>query len=217
MLSTFFRRVLNLVLLVGFTTPLALHADVIFSNVSGTSPNANSGANILGVDYQPPYGSEAAEEFTPSADFSMIDAQVLLQGGALDVYLYSDNSGIPGREIAEATNEVNGPASSYSLETASFAPLDLTGGTAYWLVLGPADAASDGYWGNNGNPPSVPEALSSDGGRNWSTGTGNLQFEIDGTPLVATPEPSSLPLILAAAGCLLAGVQRARRTAKRLH
>ncbi len=200
-------KLLNLALAVSLA-PLALRADVIFSNLSGTTPN--DGVIVSGGGS--PKGSAAAEAFTPTANFSMTDAEVLLVGGEIDLYLYTNNSGEPGTEIEELETGLSGPSGAYALETASgFTAIDLTAGTEYWLVLKPVTALTDAAWGNNGSS-SVPEDYSLNGGTSWSTPTTyDAQFEIDGTPLTSTPEPSELPVLLgaAAAGLLIAPRRKA--------
>src|SRR5579863_8809671 len=114
--------------------PLALQADVIFTNVSGNPPTGIHFLLVSGAS-----DVDEAEAFTPSGDFSMTDAEVIIQGGGVDLSLYSDNSGQPGSQIEELATNLNGPSSGYALETAnSFTPIDLTDGTQYWLVLSPA-------------------------------------------------------------------------------
>ncbi len=51
----------------------------------------------------------------------------------------------PGSEIEELATDLSGPSIGEAVETVStFTPIDLTSGTEYWLVLGPANAATTG-------------------------------------------------------------------------
>jgi hypothetical protein len=191
------------------------HADVVFSNVTSTSDVNNSTA-VCGSKAPPcpnPVGGLIdAEAFTPSADFTMTDAQVLVivavgAGGDSDfnVFLYSNASGVPGSlieqigfDVAATTTFPGSMITANSIAT----PITLTSGTEYWLVLGPADSDSFVGW-ENGGSPSVPFAYSGDGGTSWGTDTAADQFEIDGTPVTASvPEPSSL-FLLTTVGLLL--------------
>ena len=199
----------NRVLAAGVLAPLALHADVIFSNLSGNVPTGLHFLFVTGAA-----GVDAAEAFTPNGDFSMTDAEVIIQGGGVDLSLYSDNSGQPGSQIEELASNLNGP-SGYALETAnSFTPIDLTAGTQYWLVLTPASSTANAAWGDNGST-FVPRAISTDNGASWAALNFNAQFQTDGTPLTSTPEPSELPLLAGGAICLLVAAQRARASSRR--
>jgi len=202
------------------------HADVVFSNVTS---DVNNGTAVCGSSAPACpilFGALIdAEAFTPSADFTMTDAQVLMivdvgagSDSDFNVFLYSNASGVPGSlieqigfDVAATTTFPGSMITANSIAT----PITLTSGTEYWLVLGPADSDSFVAWGNGGSP-SVPFAYS-DGGTSWSTDTAADQFEIDGTPVTASvPEPSSLLLLATAALLLVLGGAKlsARHTAR---
>jgi len=133
----------------------------------------------------------------------MTEAQVqtFANGGAdsnFDAFLYSNSGGVPGTEIADLGS---GTAPAYgggpNIITPG-SPIGLTSGIEYWLVLTPVDANSSLAW-EDGGIASVPIANSRNGGA-FSPSTDNIQFEIDGTPLTATPEPV-VSWFLAAALC----------------
>jgi hypothetical protein len=127
----------NVLLLAGALAPLALHGDTIFSNVTEATPTGELTAVVP---------SEYAEAFTPAANYSMTDAEVFIYFANADLFLYTNNSGAPGTEIEELASDL-GPDSltTYTLETASsFAPIDLTAGTEYWLVMTQGTGAV--YW-----------------------------------------------------------------------
>jgi hypothetical protein len=201
----------NVLLLAGALAPLTLQADVIFSNLIGTPPT--SSLEIDGNFEDRPAGAEAAEAFTPTANFSMTDAEVLYDGGYLplfSLFLYSNNSGEPGSMIEVLALELGGYSSTYSLVTAnSFTPIDLTAGTEYWLVMAPGTPFSETGW-DGGGSSLVPEASSiALGTPAWTIGSANAEFQIDGT--LITPEPSTLPLASVAVLGLLIAAHRTRK------
>jgi hypothetical protein len=192
----------NVLLLAGALAPLALHGDTIFSNVTGTQPTGELTAS---------YPQEYAEAFTPTANYSMTDAEVFIAYANADLFLYTNNSGTPGTEIEELASDLGPDSLTYTLETASsFAPIDLTAGTEYWLVMTGGTGAA--FWGNNGSS-SVPEALSANVGHDWiASGNYDAQFQIGGTlipPVTTTPELATLPLISVGVLGLLFAARRA--------
>ncbi len=207
-LSSLVRSSMALALAAGVTAPLALHADVIFSNVNDV---CCSSIEIAGADFGV---QEEAEAFTSTGNFSMTDAEVFIStptGVGVDAFLYSNNSGAPGTDLGELGSDLYSQNGGFDIVTAnSFTPIDLTAGTEYWLVLAPSAQNTGALWAINGSS-SVPQAESTDGGSSWTTGTDSAQFQIDGTPLVSTPEPSSLPLLFGGAVCLFVAAYRARR------
>lgn len=197
-----------LVLAAGVLAFLPLRAEVIFSNLGG-APTGVSALLVGGISEV-----DQAQAFTPSADFSMTDAQLVIEspGQGVNLFLYSDNSGQPGSSIEQLATGLSGPSSNYALETVnSFAPIHLTTGTQYWLVLTPANASNTGVtaWGDNGTS-FVPRATSTTGGASWTVLEFDSQFQIDGTPLTTTPEPSAISLFCCGGVCLLVIARRAR-------
>jgi hypothetical protein len=182
-------------LLIAFGPGLA-RASVVFSNVTGSG---DVGATVNGGGTP----NAVAEAFTPGANYIMTDAQMLVEGNfghalTFDVFLESNNAGAPGSVIEQIGFGSVAAALGYpgALETAnSFAtPVTLVSGTEYWLVLTPHQADSDISWVAMGST-SVPEWVSLDGGSTWSLpGTDSLQFQIDGTPAAAVPEPSTFAM-----------------------
>jgi hypothetical protein len=134
----------------------------------------------------------------------MTDAQVQTFAGNgtdnnFDAFLYTNSGGVPGAVIAELASAATAPAYGGGPNMITLGtPISLTSGTEYWLVLAPADAHSSLAW-EDGGLSNVPFAFSENGGA-FSPSTDNAQFEIDGTPLTATPEPVA-SWFLAAAFC----------------
>jgi hypothetical protein len=203
MLRTTVSSVCLAALLVG--AAVTIHADVVFFNVTSTA-DVSSGSIVCGGSNGACLflgGLIEAEAFTPVADYTMTDAQVLVEApeavpgdSDFNVFLYSNSSGVPGSPIEQIGFGL-AAAAAYSLITADTiaTPITLTSGTEYWLVLKPADSGSFINWGNGGSP-SVPFAYSANGGSDWDPGTNTDQFQIDGAPVSASiPEPSSLLLL----------------------
>ena len=202
---------------------LSAQADVIFSNVTGPGP----GYRGLTACSQRSEGCSqdcstapfcfllAAAAFTPTGDYVMTDAQLLLNnaflymqgpGSSFSVDLYSSLNGLPGSLIESIGSGLTPypPGSLVALDLPN--PVSLTAGTQYWVVL---MAGSDGelYWLAGGsssvpvaewsNFPGYPVGLPP---FTWkSLGMATPQFEIDGTPVTSVPEPSSLPQIVSVA------------------
>jgi hypothetical protein len=129
-------------------------ADVIFGNITGAAGGGALACQGSGVGNLCPAGINgdilAAAAFTPTADFTMTDAQMFLDagpfqanpaGGNLDVSLWSDLNGLPGSQIEDLGYV-------YVLSFTNFAPqvvppaiyeigadATLFAGTQYWLVL----------------------------------------------------------------------------------
>jgi hypothetical protein len=176
--------------------PARANASVVFSSITSI-PSTPDGYEVCGVNECEPQTRWVGASFTPSANYSMTDAEVLINGhGTYNVLLYTDPSGLPGTEITQIGSGLTVPSSaSYITATVSGAPIALVSGTTYWLVLGSGTNGSDGTWVVGGSP-STNTAVSTSGGASWtSEGSDTLQFQIDGD--MAAPEPSS--------GWLLAG------------
>ena len=77
----------------------------------------------------------------------------------------------------------------------SFAtPVTLVSGTEYWLVLMAHQPNTQILWVRSGST-SVPETFSFNGGSTWPlVETDSLQFQIDGSPAAAMPEPPTFAM-----------------------
>jgi hypothetical protein len=196
-------------------SPMLMRADVVFSNYNGAG-SAIGSHFVCGASS---CNNTIAEEFTPSLNFTMTDAQVLVAQNVngndqtFDVYLSSNGGTAPGAVIEQIGFGLSPSTATYpgSLITANSigTPITLLAGTPYWLVLKPHLANSQIVWVGSGSQ-SVPSATSLDGGNTWpfAGGSGALEFVIDGTPVAAAvPEPSSLVLLLAGIVTLLYGIR----------
>jgi hypothetical protein len=200
---------------------LSAQADVIFSNVTGPPANdflmglpaCSEGSE--GCSQDCPNGPFcfllAAAAFTPTGNYVMTDAQLLLEnasmensgpGSSFSAALYSSLDGLPGSSIESIGSGLTPypPGSLVTLDLPT--PILLTAGTQYWVVLmagfggelfwegGGSASVPVAHWsGFPGFPPGLPPFT-------WtSLGMSTLQLEIDGTPVTSVPEPSSFPLI----------------------
>lgn len=188
-----------------FTIQLVNASAIIFSNLPGTS---TGGFGICGS-----CPTSLAQEFTPTGDYTLTDAIVLVGNNGtgiqddFNVWIAQDSSGLPGTLIeqigfAVSASGVGGEVIANSIST----PIDLTSGTAYWVVLTPANSETLIYW-EDGGSPAVPCAVSytSDGSGDWNLGSDATgQMEIDGTLTSAAPEPTSFALFAVGTGVLAA-------------
>jgi len=191
---------------------LAAHADTVFTNITGP---CCGGIAVFGSQF----GYEAlAAEFTPFATYTLSAAQVVVFAEAgyggdplFNAALFSNGASVPGSLIETLGTGLTAPPGNGGLVTVAATPVTLSGGMAYWLVLSPFDPLTQIGW-EMGGTANVPSAFNASGSINggWSTyGTTDVQFAIDGTPVV-TPEPNSLVLTLTGCGALaaLAGYRR---------
>jgi hypothetical protein len=188
---------LPIALLFGLAPPT--NADTVFTNIVG---NCCGGGAVFGSDYST---ESLAEQFIPTANFLMTDAQVVVFNDVgygdpdFNIYLFTDANGLPGTAIATIGTALAAPAGG-GIVTASGSPLELLSGTPYWLVLTPYDDATWVGWEETGSE-SVPFAftVSPDGQGGWKSAPAEaLQFQIDGTipePNPIVPEPATIVLL----------------------
>jgi hypothetical protein len=205
--------------------PMLMRADIVFSNL--TSPDTSNNAyGVCGVVYGC-QNNALAEEFIPSANYLLTDAQMLVIVlpsdnsspviSAFDVFLDSNDSavpgGAPGSQIAQLGSGLAATTALFpgSLVTTNpiTASITLTAGTPYWLVL-TGEPNTNTFIGWVGGGALTTRAISDDGGSTWNSATpSDVEFEIDGTPVVTSPvpEPASFGL-LAGIATLLYGIKR---------
>ena len=148
---------------------LSAQADVIFSNVTSTgSPSyadrvCGQGEFGCGQDCGDGCALLNAAAFTPTGDYVMTDAQLLLESAyplgygiesSFGVDLYSSLNGLPG-SLIESIGSGLAPSPPGALLTFDLpTPIPLTAGTQYWIVLSPG-SGSYLYW-DVGDPPPYP-------------------------------------------------------------
>jgi hypothetical protein len=238
---------------VGLVTAFPAKADVVYTTF-GTSicggdatciANNGINQNYDAVDGPSntisPFETEMiADSFTPTANFTLSDVQLVLQNlgqGDANVYLTSDSGGTPGAVLESwitpgepfALTQLN------ALTLTSVATPTLTAGTQYWLVVAPnAKNSAVGYnysWNVDISGSSqLFDATPGPGGfatlasapGNWFPDGPGLEaaFRIDGTPTTggggggSVPETSSLGFFGIGALGLLAIASRKRRSAE---
>ena len=186
-----------------------LRATVIFTNLNGTNPGS---AGVFGPSV-PINGPESiAAAFTPTVNSIMNEAQVMAQaaGGdpAFNLYLYSNSSGAPGSSLETLGTDVAPilfPTPPGVVAVTGFAPIALTAGTEYWLVMTPFGPATKVAWTTGGVPAAQTDSSpTANGTAPWSAlASTSVQFEIDGTLTPATPEPGMVGLVAAGLAALI--------------
>ncbi len=197
-----------------------LPASVIFTNTNGTNPGS---ATALGPSVPVTGPQSIAAAFTPTVNSIMNEAQVMAQAAGGDpefnLYLYSNSGSAPGSSIETLGTDVAPnlfPTPPGLVAITGFAPITLTAGTQYWLVMTPFGAATKVGWTTGGVPAVQTDASpTSNGAAPWSAlASTSVQFEIDGTLSSSTPEPAMAGLVGAGLGALLL-LRRQRRGSSR--
>ncbi|MBV9508320.1 MAG: hypothetical protein JO323_25295 [Acidobacteriia bacterium] len=193
------------VLLVG--AAIHLRALVFLTdNLSSTSSGSDtvSGSTLLGAD------------FTTDADNYLLESATLLvqqdTSGVASLYVYSDNSGIPGSLLGTFASPASYTSSlSSTVFTASGLPLSAD--TTYWLVLSGTTGSFDWSWTTDNSASSAGftgDTASYDGSYWYGTsGVYPYQLSVTADPVSATPEPSMFFLLLAASVAI--GVMSTRK------
>jgi hypothetical protein len=196
----------------------------------GDSFNMDSGESVEGISFFNGHPLTVyvaiANKFSPSETatldlvrFAMSDA---VYPGQVEAVLAADNGGQPGTTL-EDLGAVSVPASShtsnvlpsgtiYSLSS-GLHPL-LTAGTEYWLILQPTNPNSGmlAFW--NMSTPLATAAAASTGDPahgSWNAYSAQGAFDIQGTATTATPEPTSVTLLVVGAVGLVGYSWRHRR------
>ncbi len=187
---------------------LPASANNLFSNL-GTGGNVystNSGWSVSGgasVDGFLLTATEFTVSGTGNFDVSQIDLGMTNISGpsTFDAAIFTvGGGGAPGSNLKEWDNQSTSVAfgSCCALTTISgIIGLTLTGGTSYFLVLGPASAsdASRNALMNNTTSAVGDVQLSSDGGGTWNDATGGVPGAFDVQGQQSAPEPASLLLL----------------------
>ncbi len=93
--------------------------------------------------------------FIPKYDSHVSQVQIALESSSgdnqVDLNIYSDSGGVPGTLLAGPVTVNNLPAAGTccTLTVANFTPLEVTGGTRYWVVANtPASGTGSNFVGN---------------------------------------------------------------------
>jgi hypothetical protein len=189
----------------------SLHAAIVFTDFQ------NGICCSVGANNATAFPQSLAGQFVPNANYIMADAQVKVEesGTAVptfNLFLYSDNSGVPGASLGMIGGGTAPSAGSFNIVLVGSPAFSLLSGTPYWLVMTP-NAGSNVIWAGGGSPsPASVYDQNATGSSPWLTTmpAAAFQFQIDGTP-TGTPEPSTSTLILSGLGVALL-VSRFRKT-----
>jgi hypothetical protein len=174
--------------------------------------NAFAGSNVGRPGYQG-YGNA----FAPSISGLLANIEVginhVYTPKLVDVQIRLDNgAGFPlATTLTSGTLTTAGFFGATSTALATFtpsAPLYLTAGTGYWLLLTPHTSSNWDVWNDNSIGAMGGIASTSDGGVIWGAGSQQWQsaFRVN---VVVVPEPSTLAL--GAAGIGILAIFRCRR------
>ena len=175
---------------------------ILFTDLTASVPNS---ANWVDDSFN---SQSAAAPFTLAANDTVNQVQVKVENlqistdtGNFDIVLCSNVPGspaVPGSNIETLGTNITAPTSSFGIVSVTgLAPIALTSGTQYWIVLtGAAGTHNFGVWAGGGTPTVAGElSPTATGSGSWfQPGTAvSPQFEIDGSATPA-PEPSTMLL-----------------------
>jgi hypothetical protein len=150
---------------------------------------------------------------TGSLPVTQIDLAVSNSNSSLSTFyasIWTDNSGIPGAEMPGAYwswSTTNTGTCCSLVSVTGITGVDLTGGSQYFMVLGPlglTDASSNYLNYNYGVSITGIVVGSTNGGSTWAS---DLDVPLGAFDVLNTPEPTTMALL----GLGLAGVADARR------
>lgn len=203
--------------------PPAAHADsVIFSDLAASSPIYSSGGYSIAGSTSTAGFVDPAFSFTVGASsYNLTQIDLALSNysgtnGSVTVDLVNNSGGLPGSTVLGSWTFSSLPANgstNTTLQTQSgITGITLSAGTTYWLEAFVTNSSSNTFdlWNYNNQGDTGTPAENT--GAGFATGvTGAIgAFDVLGTPVTATPEPSSLLLLSAglAALSLLAALTR---------
>ncbi len=207
-------RKLTLLTILALALCATASADILYSTLG---PNGEYDTqNFWFVDGSNYNNQVMAMPFTPSSSGTMTDAVLALSNYAggnnpIDLYLYNDNGGQPGTQLATLTQQ--GTIQPFS-DGGSLIQFNcngcgtVMGKTQYWLVAWEPDPNTEQLWmwdyQDGGGNFAYNQLGSVDGP--WTFYNGEFGgFEIEGT----APEPGTLPLL--AGGLFTAAVGLVRK------
>ena len=188
-------------------------ADILYTTLGPNGEyDTKNGWFVDGSNYN---NQVMAMPFTPTSNGTMSDALLALSNYAggnnpINVYLYTDNGGQPGSQLATLTQQGTIPPYNSGGGLVQFdcnGCGTVMGKTQYWLVAWEPDPSTQQLWmwdyQDGGGPYAFNQLGSIDGP--WSLANGEFGgFQIEGT----APEPDSLALL---GSGLLAAVAALRR------
>ena len=184
-------------------------ATVIYSTLSPNGEyDTTNGYFVDGANY---FNEVIAMPFTPSQTLQLLDAVLALGNYAggnnpINLYLESDNGGLPGNILATLTQVGTIPSfnSGGGLITFNCSSCPVVSmGTQYWIVAVEPDPNTEQVWMYAYNDQFGPSAFNNSGSPNgpWNQYYGTWSgFRIDGTPEPGTLVMFGSGVLAAAAG-----------------
>ncbi|HEY4709604.1 MAG TPA: PEP-CTERM sorting domain-containing protein [Candidatus Acidoferrales bacterium] len=195
-----------------FWLPTTAEAQTLFSNF-GPGQSYDAGTSYVVGVVDEGVSSVLGIPFVPSETANLLDVMAPLNSeGSVNFYVESDSGSGPGSILdALTTTETIGISPSILTYTCSSCT-ELTVGNTYYLVaVSPGGLYSGWNLSNSDFGPDYVNGVGSATGP-WTlaeSATDPLPaFEVDGTPLTPTPEPSSFALTLLGIGGVLVMLKR---------
>jgi hypothetical protein len=178
--------------LVSLAAALPLKADTVFTNFGSPGQTYNNNASwTLGQNVY-------AFPFVASESATLTDIMLPLAGtGSVNVYLLSASGGTPDSVLATLTT-AGSLGNTFSILTYTCSTCaQLTAGTTYFAVA--QDSGGFASWADSNSDSGTFYYSPGSGLGPWfpvgPAPAAFTAFEVDGTPLTSTPEPSSLLLL----------------------
>ena len=196
--------------------PAATRADVIIGNLGAVD---GGNVSLSATNY------EAVSFTMGSQAYSVSDVQIRILGnGNLDAITFQMRDNAGGQPSNSVLFTFDGQSASFNgTNTLTFgagSPFTLTANSTYWLVGFSSNGNAKWVDSSPLTPPAGSGATfgqysaSTNSGTNWSSDPSDApKFQLDGTPSVGSPEPSSL-LLTGTAACMAAAFGWRRRRSR---